>query len=111
MPPSPTHHCCELVEVGAQVAASQVDVGALIAHLVAAGGKGHLGTSKHGPPRGTLRLGDPQGQGHLGTWRHSSIKGQKSSGATGERDPWGHQGLGTKEMPGDSNTPHRDAET
>lgn len=88
--PSQTHHCCELVEVGAQVTASQVDVGALIAHLVAGrGDRDAWGHESIAPPMGTPRLGDPQGQGHLTTWRYSSIHGQQSSGTTKARGPLG----------------------
>lgn len=32
-----THHCCELVELGPQVGAPEVDVGGFIPHLVAVG--------------------------------------------------------------------------
>lgn len=32
-----THHCCELVELGPQVGAPEVDVGGFVPHLVAAG--------------------------------------------------------------------------
>jgi hypothetical protein len=35
--PGTTHHCCELVELGPQVGAPEVDVGGFIPHLVAAG--------------------------------------------------------------------------
>lgn len=32
-----THHCCELVELGPQVGALEVDVGRFVSHLVTVG--------------------------------------------------------------------------
>lgn len=37
LPPQATYHCCELVELGPQVRALEVDVGGFVSHLVTAG--------------------------------------------------------------------------
>lgn len=47
-----THHCCELVELGPQVGAPEVDVGGFVPHLVT------VGTGAEWPVRGWAGLRD-----------------------------------------------------
>lgn len=87
-PPPKTHHCCELVEVGAQVAASQVDVAAHIAHLVTAGG-------------GTQKLGDTER-----TPQRGGSEAERCWGGGGARNPPNPpKNRDTRTRDGDSATP------
>lgn len=68
-----THHCCELVELGPQVGAPEVDVGGFVPHLVTVG--------TEWPVRGWAGLRDREGLG-------SKEREGTREGATERKPEW-----------------------
>lgn len=77
-----THHCCELVELGPQVGAPEVDVGGFVPHLVA------VGTRAEGPC-GQLEAGRGWGMKGQGEGSRTERQGHRCQerGVEVERGP------------------------
>lgn len=93
-----THHCCELVELGPQVSAPEVDIGGFVPHLVAAGtrAEGPCGQSEAGRGWGMNAQGEgsrTERQGHRCQERGIEVERGPGSPERGvgmkEREPGG----------------------